>query len=242
MHIWSRFIYICIYDQDLPCRIVETHFSAPHSIIVSAWCPSVSQFAMAEMVGGDPGETRKGFHVLSSMYLVPNTIQPVPGTAKLTVMHVAEYIVGMAQWVNVQRKGWSVWKCQTTMVQCNSLKEDCNVNDAQYGLCCQILFNLLQSLLRNLKDVSIHLILFPSNRESPNMAWSADMLNTKLSYCCYCLSIHILHIFNIFGNIISWYWLFVVFHQSAMVVIAMVSNIYQLLLWLVNLAQDTAIV
>ena len=89
---WGQSLYL--YDQDLQCRIVETHFSAPHSIIVSAWCPSVSQFAMAEMVGGDPGETRKGFHVLSSMYLVPNTIQPVPGTAKLTVMHVAEYIVG----------------------------------------------------------------------------------------------------------------------------------------------------
>ena len=40
------------------------------------------------------------------------------------------------------------------MVQCNSLKEDCNVNDAQYGLCCQILFNRLQSLLPNLKDSS----------------------------------------------------------------------------------------
>ena len=195
--------------------------------------------------GGDGGWGPRGnkegvpctqFYVLGAQYNTAST-----RNSKVDC-HARVYIVGMAQWVNVQRKGWSVWKCQTTMVQCNSLKEDCNVNDAQYGLCCQILFNRLQSLLRNLKDVSIHLILFPSNRESPNKAWSADMLNTKLSYCCYCLSIHILHIFNIFGNIISWYWLFVVFHQSAMVVIAMVSNIYQLLLWLVNLAQDTAIV
>ena len=85
---------------------------------------------MAEMVGGDPGETRKGFHVLSSMYLVPNTIQPVPGTAKLTVMHVAEYIVGMAQWV--------VSKCSEGRMICMEMS---NHNGAvqltQGGLQCQ---------------------------------------------------------------------------------------------------------